>query len=144
MIKLKELLKESFYVALVSKPRTGNFNKPVGNFKLMSKGRAAGLAAQSAEKILKSEIGRNLSREAAENAKVVATYDEKGVHHGRINMGPRRFVSAITAEIDIEERKFGMNISNKSIQVTKNMDMVIGKTQKDVEKMLKNKYKVRV
>ncbi len=144
MIKLKELLKESFYVALVSKPRTGNFNKPVGNFKLMSKGRAAGLAAQSAEKILKSEIGRNLSREAAENAKVVATYDEKGVHHGRINMGPRRFVSAITAEIDIEERKFGMNISNKSIQVTKNMDMVIRKTQNDVEKMLKNKYKVRV
>ena len=144
MIKLKELLKESFYVALVSKPRTGNFNKPVGNFKLMSKGRAAGLAAQSAEKILKSEIGRNLSREAAENAKVVATYDEKGVHHGRINMGPRRFVSAITAEVDIEEKKFGMNISNKSIQVTKNMDMVIGKTQKDVEKMLKNKYKVRV
>tara|TARA_R100001015_G_C4602184_1_gene157133 strand:+ start:831 stop:1265 length:435 start_codon:yes stop_codon:yes gene_type:complete len=144
MIKLKELLKESFYVALVSKPRTGNFNKPVGNFKLMSKGRAAGLAAQSAEKILKSEIGRNLSREAAENAKVVATYDEKGVHHGRINMGPRRFVSAIAAEVDIEERKFGMNISNKSIQVTKNMDMVIGKTQKDVEKMLKNKYKVKV
>ena len=144
MIKLKELLKESFYVALVSKPRTGNFNKPVGNFKLMSKGRAAGLAAQSAEKILKSEIGRNLSREAAENAKVVATYDEKGVHHGKVNMGPRRFVSAIAAEVDIEERKFGMNISNKSIQVTKNMDMVIGKTQKDVEKMLKNKYKVRV
>lgn len=144
MIKLKELLKESFYVALVSKPRTGNFNKPVGNFKLMSKGRAAGLAAQSAEKILKSEIGRNLSREAAENAKVVATYDEKGVHHGRINMGPRRFVSAIAAEVDIEERKFGMNMSNKSIQVTKNMDMVIGKTQKDVEKMLKNKYKVKV
>ena len=144
MIKLKELLKESFYVALVSKPRTGNFNKPVGNFKLMSKGRAAGLAAQSAEKILKSEIGRNLSREAAENAKVVATYDEKGVHHGRINMGPRRFVSAIAAEVDIEERKLGMNISNKSIQVTKNMDMVIGKTQKDVEKMLKNKYKVKV
>ena len=144
MIKLKELLKESFYVALVSKPRTGNFNKPVGNFKLMSKGRAAGLAAQSAEKILKSEIGRNLSREAAENAKVVATYDEKGVHHGRINMGPRRFVSAIAAEVDIEEKKFGMNISNKSIQVTKNMDMVIGKTQKDVEKMLKNKYKVRL
>ena len=144
MIKLKELLKESFYVALVSKPRTGNFNKPVGNFKLMSKGRAAGLAAQSAEKILKSEIGRNLSREAAENAKVVATYDEKGVHHGRINMGPRRFVSAIAAEVDIEEKKFGMNISNKSIQVTKNMDMVIGKTQKDVEKMLKNKYKVKV
>ena len=144
MIKLKELLKESFYVALVSKPRTGNFNKPVGNFKLMSKGRAAGLAAQSAEKILKSEIGRNLSREAAENAKVVATYDEKGVHHGRINMGPRRFVSAIAAEVDVEEKKFGMNISNKSIQVTKNMDMVIGKTQKDVEKMLKNKYKVKV
>jgi len=144
MIKLKELLKESFYVALVSKPRTGNFNKPVGNFKLMSKGRAAGLAAQSAEKILKSEIGRNLSREAAENAKVVATYDEKGVHHGKINMGPRRFVSAIAAEVDIEERKFGMNMSNKSIQVTKNMDMVIGKTQKDVEKMLKNKYKVKV
>tara|TARA_B100000900_G_C20438699_1_gene658099 strand:+ start:449 stop:883 length:435 start_codon:yes stop_codon:yes gene_type:complete len=144
MIKLKELLKESFYVALVSKPRTGNFNKPVGNFKLMSKGRAAGLAAQSAEKILKSEIGRNLSREAAENAKVVATYDEKGVHHGKVNMGPRRFVSAIAAEVDIEERKFGMNISNKSIQVTKNMDMVIGKTQKDVEKMLKNKYKVKV
>ena len=144
MIKLKELLKESFYVALVSKPRTVNFNQPVGNFKLMSKGRAAGLAAQSAEKILKSEIGRNLSREAAENAKVVATYDEKGVHHGRINMGPRRFVSAIAAEVDIEEKKFGMNISNKSIQVTKNMDMVIGKTQKDVEKMLKNKYKVKV
>ena len=144
MIKLKELLKESFYVALVSKPRTGNFNKPVGNFKLMSKGRAAGLAAQSAEKILKSEIGRNLSREAAENANVVATYDEKGVHHGKINMGPRRFVSAIAAEVDIEEKKFGMNISNKSIQVTKNMDMVIGKTQKDVEKMLKNKYKVKV
>ncbi len=144
MIKLKELLKESFYVALVSKPRAGNFNKPVGNFKLMSKGRAAGLAAQSAEKILKSEIGRNLSREAAENAKVVATYDEKGVHHGKVNMGPRRFVSAIAAEVDIEERKFGMNISNKSIQVTKNMDMVIGKTQKDVEKMLKNKYKVKV
>jgi hypothetical protein len=145
MIKLKELLKESFYVALVSSPRRGNFDKPIaGNPKLMSKGRGAGLPVQSVEKILKSEIGRNLSREAAENAKVVATYDEKGVHHGRINMGPRRFVSAITAEVDIEEKKFGMNISNKSIQVTKNMDMVIGKTQKDVEKMLKNKYKVRL
>ena len=106
MIKLKELLKESFYVALVSSPRRGNFDKPIaGNPKLMSKGRGAGLPVQSVEKILKSEIGRNLSREAAENAKVVATYDEKGVHHGRINMGPRRFVSAIAAEVDIEERK---------------------------------------
>ena len=125
MIKLKDLLTESFFVAITPKPRDKQFRKG-GSPRLYSKGMGAGLLSVSADKILASEVGRNISAEAKDKLEIIKTYDEKGVHHGRINMGPRRFVSAITAEVDIEEKKFGMNISNKSIQVTKNMEMVIG------------------
>ena len=139
MIKLKELLTESFFVAITPKPRDLHFKQTVGSTLRKSRGKGAGLNIETAEKILKSEIGRNISKEAMSKMKVVATYDEKGVRHGRKRMGPRRYISAITAEVDIN-----FEVSNKTIQVTKNLDMVIGKSQKEVENILKNKYKVRI
>ena len=47
--------------------------------------------------------------------------------------------NAIVGEVNLD-----IKVSNKTMPVTKNIDMVIGKSQKEVENILKSKYKVRV
>ena len=84
MIKLKSLLTESFFVAITPNPRDRNMK--VGGSKgsrLYSKGMGAGLLTVTADKILASEVGRNISAEAKGKLEIVSTYDEKGVYHGR-------------------------------------------------------------
>ena len=142
MIKLKDLLTESFFVAITPKPRDKQFRKG-GSPRLYSKGMGAGLLSVSADKILASEVGRNISAEAKDKLEIIKTYDEKGVHHGRTGYAKakaaRKYVSAIVGEVNLD-----IKVSNKTIPVTKNIDMIIGKSQKEVESILKSKYKVRV
>ena len=142
MIKLKDLLTESFFVAITPKPRDKQFRNG-GSPRLYSKGMGAGLLSVSADKILASEVGRNISAEAKDKLEIIKTYDEKGVHHGRTGYAKakaaRKYVSAIVGEVNLD-----IKVSNKTIPVTKNIDMIIGKSQKEVESILKSKYKVRV
>ena len=99
MIKLKDLLTESFFVAITPNPRDKNVKKAVGNPRLFSKGKGAGLLTVTADKILASEVGRNISAEAKDKLEVVSTYDEKGVYHGRTGYAKakaaRKYVSAV-------------------------------------------------
>ena len=138
MIKLKDLLTESFFVAITPNPRGV---VAVGRSKIRSKGMGAGMLSASADKILASEVGRNISAEAKDKLEIVKTYDEKGVHHGRSGYAKakaaRKYVSAIVGEVNLD-----IKVSNKTIPVTKNIDMIIGKSQKEVESILKSKYKV--
>lgn len=143
MIKLKDLLTESFFVAITPNPRDKNARKAVGNPRLFSKGKGAGLLTVTADKILASEVGRNISAEAKDKLEIVTTYDEKGLYHGRSGYAKakaaRKYVSAVMGEVNLD-----INVSNKSIPVTKNIDLIIGKSKKDVENILKSKYKVKV
>lgn len=143
MIKLKDLITESFFVAITPNPRDKNVKKVGGNTRLYSKGMGAGLLTVTADKILASEVGRNISAEAKDKLEVVSTYDEKGVYHGRTGYAKakaaRKYVSAVMGKVNLD-----IKVSNKSVPVTKNIDMVVGKTKKDVENILKSKYKVRV
>ena len=143
MIKLKDLLTESFFVAITPNPRDKNVKKAVGNPRLFSKGKGAGLLTVTADKILASEVGRNISAEAKDKLEIITTYDEKGLYHGRSGYAKakaaRKYVSAVMGEVNLD-----INVSNKSIPVTKNIDLIIGKSKKDVENILKSKYKVKV
>ena len=143
MIKLKSLLTESFFVAITPNPRDRNVKKIGGSSRLYSKGMGAGLLTVTADKILASEVGRNISVEAKDKLEIVSTYDEKGVYHGRTGYAKakaaRKYVSAIVGEVNLD-----IKVSNKTMPVTKNIDMVIGKSQKEVENILKSKYKVKV
>jgi hypothetical protein len=145
VIKLKDLLTESFFVAITPNPRDRNIKKIGGSkgSRLYSKGMGAGLLTVTADKILASEVGRNISAEAKGKLEIVSTYDEKGVYHGRTGYAKakaaRKYVSAIVGEVNLD-----IKVSNKTMPVTKNIDMVIGKSQKEVENILKSKYKVRV
>jgi len=143
VIKLKSLLTESFFVAITPNPRDRNVKKIGGSSRLYSKGMGAGLLTVTADKILASEVGRNISVEAKDKLEIVSTYDEKGVYHGRTGYAKakaaRKYVSAIVGEVNLD-----IKVSNKTMPVTKNIDMVIGKSQKEVENILKSKYKVKV
>lgn len=143
MIKLKDLLTESFFVAITPNPRDKNVKKASGSLRLYSKGLGAGLLTVTADKILASEVGRNISAEAKDNLEIITTYDEKGLYHGRSGYAKakaaRKYVSAVMGKVNLD-----INVSNKSIPVTKNIDLIIGKSKKDVENILKSKYKVKV
>tara|TARA_A100001201_G_C3945609_1_gene157950 strand:+ start:66 stop:497 length:432 start_codon:yes stop_codon:yes gene_type:complete len=143
MIKLKDLLTESFFVAITPNPRDKSVKKASGNLRLYSKGLGAGLLTVTADKILASEVGRNISAEAKDKLEIITTYDEKGLYHGRSGYAKakaaRKYVSAVMGKVNLD-----INVSNKSIPVTKNIDLIIGKSKKDVENILKSKYKVKV
>ena len=141
MIKLKDLLSEKkVYVALVA--NKSNPSKQVGKF--ARSGIVGGMLQANADKMFKSEVGRNLSKPAADKLKVLKHWNQKGLKGSKntAHRGTRQYIDGITGEITAPDNASEWFKDGQVIQATKRLDLVIAKSIGKLEGILKNKYKL--
>ena len=140
MIKLKDLLTEKkVYVALVA--NKSNPSKQVGKF--ARSGVVGGMLQANADKMFKSEVGRNLSKPAADKLKVLKHWNQKGLKGSKNPAGrQRQYVDGISGEITAPDNASEWFKDCQVIQATKRLDLVIAKSIGKLEGILKNKYKL--
>ena len=131
---------EDIYVALVSK--TGRqFTGKQPRFNPRNLGHP-GLLVTTADKIFKSEVGRNLSQKLASKLKITKRYNQKGLQGSKktADRGTRQYIDAIGGVI---KSKMVPEIPNgRTMPVTKRLDLVFANSQSQLDNVLKGKYKV--
>ena len=131
---------EDIYVALVSK--TGRqFTGKQPRFNPRNLGHP-GLLVTTADKIFKSEVGRNLSQKLANKLKITKRYNQKGLQGSKktADRGTRQYIDAIGGVI---KSKMVPEIPNgRTMPVTKRLDLVFANSQSQLDNVLKGKYKV--
>ena len=145
MIKLKDLLTEKkAYVALV-------LNKgsqiPLGRIKVKryaAQGNVGGMLQANADRIFKSEVGRNISKPAADLLKVTKHWNQKGLKGSKntASRGTRQYIDGISGEITAPDNAVEWFKDGQVIQATKRLDLVIAKSIGKLEGILENKYKL--
>ncbi len=102
MIKLKDLLTEKkAYVALVMNKGalTAMGRKQIGQFK--NKGIVGGMLQANVDRMFKSEVGRNISKPAADLLKVTKHWNQKGLKGSKNPVGRKRqYVDGVSGEIN--------------------------------------------
>ena len=151
MIKLKDLLteiegklNESLFVALVlkRKRKDSGFEKDISQFK--RRGIQSGILQSNADRIFKSEVSRNVDKEAGVNLKNIKQYGQAGLKGSKNPSGRKRqFIDAISGEIKNADKKNNYHIKDgHTISATKNLDLVFSTSNRGLESLLKKKYKV--
>ena len=140
MIKLKDLLTEKkVYVALVA--NKSNPSKQVSKF--ARAGVVGGMLQANADRMFKSEVGRNLSKPAADKLKVLKHWNQKGLKGSKNPAGrQRQYIDGITGEITAPDNASEWFKDGQIIKATNRLDLVIAKSIGKLEGILKNKYKL--
>tara|TARA_B100000287_G_scaffold242682_1_gene228137 strand:+ start:134 stop:562 length:429 start_codon:yes stop_codon:yes gene_type:complete len=140
MIKLKDLLTEKkVYVALVA--NKSNPSKQVSKF--ARAGVVGGMLQANADRMFKSEVGRNLSKPAADKLKVLKHWNQKGLKGSKNPAGrQRQYIDGITGEITAPDNASEWFKDGQIIKATNRLDLVIAKSIGKLEGILKKKYKL--
>tara|TARA_B100001123_G_C15007367_1_gene906076 strand:+ start:297 stop:728 length:432 start_codon:yes stop_codon:yes gene_type:complete len=138
MIKLKDLLTEKkVYVALVA--NKSNPSKQVGKF--ARSGVVGGMLQANADKMFKSEVGRNLSKPAADKLKVLKHWNQKGLKGSKNPAGrQRQYVDGISGEITAPDNASEWFKDGKVLKATNRLDLVISSSSSKLDGILKSKY----
>ena len=142
MIKLKDLLTEKkAYVALV-------LNKgsqiPLGRIKVKryaAQGNVGGMLQANADRIFKSEVGRNISKPAADLLKVTKHWNQKGLRGSKNPVGrQRQYIDGISGEINASDEAVKWWKDGQVIKATNRLDLIIANSSSKLNGILKSKY----
>ena len=142
MIKLTDLLSEKkAYVALVmnKSSQIAMGNKQVNQFK--NRGIVGGILQANADRMFKSEVGRNISKPAADKLKVIKHWNQKGLKGSKNPAGRKRqFIDGISGEITAPENAVEWFKDGQILKATNRLDLVIAKSSSKLNSILKSKY----
>ena len=143
MIKLKDLLSESLFVALVLNRTKAQFTPSVSRFD--KAGVVGGILQTNADRMFTSEVSRNVDPEAAKNLKILSHHGQAGLMGSKktSKRGTRQYVDAISGEIKNADKKNNYHIKDGHIiATTKTLDLVFSTSRSGLKNILKKKYKI--
>jgi hypothetical protein len=142
MIKLKDiLLEKKVYVALVMNKgaQTAMGRKEVSRF--ARQGNVGGMLQANADRMFKSEVGRNLSKPAADKLKVQKHWNQKGLRGSKNPAGrQRQYIDGISGEITAPDNAVEWFKDGQVIKATNRLDLVIASSSSKLDGILKSKY----
>ena len=143
MIKLKDLLSESLFVALVLNRAKTQFTPSISRFD--KAGVVGGILQTNADRIFKSEVSRNVNPEAAKDLKILSHHDQAGLRGSKktAKRGARQYIGAVSGEIKNADKKNNYHIKDGHIiATTKTLDLVFSTSRSGLKNILKKKYKI--
>ena len=143
MIKLKDLLSESLFVALVLNRAKIQFTPSISRFD--KAGVVGGILQTNADRMFKSEVSRNVNPEAAKNLKILSHHGQAGLRGSKktAKRSTRQYVDAISGEIKNADKKNNYHIKDgHTIATTKALDLVFSTSRSGLKNILKKKYKI--
>jgi len=142
MIKLKDLLTEKkVYVALVmNKGAQSSMGKKQVS-KYAKQGYVGGILQANADRMFKSEVGRNLSKPAADKLKVQKHWNQKGLKGSKNPTGrQRQYIDGISGEITAPNNAVEWFRDGQVIKATNRLDLVVASSSSKLDGILKSTY----
>tara|TARA_Y100000034_G_C6603909_1_gene262778 strand:+ start:56 stop:490 length:435 start_codon:yes stop_codon:yes gene_type:complete len=142
MIKLKDLLNESVFVALALNRGRASTQRSVSRFD--KAGMVGGILQANADRMFKSEVSRNISPAAASKLKVLSHHGQAGLRGSKktAKRSARQYVDAVSGEIKAPDNAVEWFKDGQIIKTTKTLDLIFSKSRSGLKNILKKKYKI--
>ena len=111
----------------------------IGQFK--NKGIVGGMLQANVDRMFKSEVGRNISKPAADLLKVTKHWNQKGLRGSKNPVGrQRQYIDGISGEINAPDEAVKWWKDGQVIKATNRLDLIIANSSSKLNGILKSKY----